>query len=194
MRSLSNIIHIIIASSFMIVQPLFGQDNYQLDNNSTVKINGTSTLHDWESVVENKEITFSASVKDGVVTIEKLSLSVEVASIKSGKEVMDNKTYEALKESDYPNITFLLNEPLTVNSNGKAIAKGTLSLAGVKKEVEVEGNAKANNNAQIAIEGSYTLNMKDYNITPPTAMFGTIKTGEEITVIFDLSLTKAPNN
>ncbi|UZR94509.1 YceI family protein [Chondrinema litorale] len=195
MRPLYNIIQAVIIGSLLIAQPLFGQDNYKVDNdNSTMTVSGTSTLHDWESDVENKTVTFTANTNGDQVTINNLELNVEVASIKSGKGAMDDKTYEALKESKFPNITFKLSEPVTVNKSGTVVAKGVLNLAGVKKEIAVNGNITVDNNAQIAIKGSYKINLNDYNITPPTAMFGTIKTGEEITVGFDLNLTKEPNN
>ncbi|MBT28418.1 MAG: hypothetical protein CMO01_02075 [Thalassobius sp.] len=157
-------------------------------------VSGTSTLHDWESDVENKTVTFTASTNGDQVTINNLELNVEVASIKSGKGAMDDKTYEALKENKFPNITFTLTEPVKVNKSGNVVAKGVLNLAGVKKEIAVNGSVAVNNNVQIALKGSYKINMNDYNITPPTAMFGTIKTGEEITVSFDLNFAKEPNN
>lgn len=33
------------------------------------------------------------------------------------------------------------------------------------------------------------LNMRDYKMEPPTAMMGTIKVGEEVTIDFDLTIT-----
>jgi hypothetical protein len=42
---------------------------------------------------------------------------------------------------------------------------------------------------QLAFEGSQTIKMTDYGITPPTALFGTLKTGDEITITFKTNFT-----
>ena len=39
---------------------------------------------------------------------------------------------------------------------------------------------------KVQFTGSYTLKMTDFSVKPPTAMFGTIKTGDEITVKFNV--------
>jgi hypothetical protein len=49
-------------------------------------------------------------------------------------------------------------------------------------------------NGDVQIIGSRKLNMKDFNMVPPTAMMGTIKVGEEVTVNFNLTLTNSSNN
>jgi hypothetical protein len=38
-------------------------------------------------------------------------------------------------------------------------------------------------------EGTYGINMKDYGVDPPSAVFGTIKSGEEVTIKFNILLT-----
>jgi hypothetical protein len=40
----------------------------------------------------------------------------------------------------------------------------------------------------IQFEGSKTINMTEFGMVPPTAMFGSLKTGEEITVNFKVTL------
>jgi hypothetical protein len=42
----------------------------------------------------------------------------------------------------------------------------------------------------IKFSGSYTLKMTDFKMSPPTAMMGTIKVGNEVTIKFDLTLSK----
>lgn len=162
------------------------QQVYQLENSSEITIQGTSTLHDWESVVEESNARLVASNKNGVLTLSELSLNIETASIKSGKDVMDRKTMDALKAEKHPQIKFVLNKPVQVAADGTAKASGMLFLAGAEKQLVAEGKVNTDNNNNITIEASYTLNMKDYGIDPPAAMFGTIKTGEEVTVVFTL--------
>jgi hypothetical protein len=37
------------------------------------------------------------------------------------------------------------------------------------------------------VKGTKQINMTDFNIKPPTAMMGTLKTANEVTVSFDLN-------
>jgi polyisoprenoid-binding protein YceI len=182
---------IALLGMLLFLVPTYAQNTYVLSNTSEVNIAGTSTIHDWESVVEKSTARLVTSKKDEQLLINQMELTIQTASIKSGKDLMDKKTYEALKEEQYPTITFTLTEPLKLVA-GQVAAKGKLKLAGVEKIVEVKGTLGFNNNAQITINASYSLNMRDYNIDPPTAMFGSIKTGEQVTINFDLLLTKAP--
>jgi hypothetical protein len=42
----------------------------------------------------------------------------------------------------------------------------------------------------IQFTGSRSLKMTDYKMKPPTAMMGTIKVGNEVTLKFDLTISK----
>jgi hypothetical protein len=45
-----------------------------------------------------------------------------------------------------------------------------------------------NADKSISYNGAYKIKMTDYNVEPPTIMLGAIKTGEFVTVKFDLLL------
>jgi len=155
---------------------------------SKVLIKGTSTLHDWESKVEKTEAKIVFDNYENV-TIEKLFVTVDVFSIKSGKKTMDKLTYKALKGKEFPKITFLFKEGDIVNQNSEFInikLKGDLTIAGVTKEVSVL--TKVNKKGEkISLTGSYKLKMTSFGVKPPTALLGTIKTGDEITIDFGLN-------
>ncbi|UAM98651.1 YceI family protein [Polaribacter litorisediminis] len=155
---------------------------------STVIINGTSTLHDWESIVE-KTVAQLATNELNNQKIETLNVSVEVISIKSGKNLMDKLTYKALKYEDHPNITFIFKKGEIINEGAKHIdikLIGDLTIAGVTKSVAVE--TKINKSGKpIILKGSHKLKMTDFGIEPPKALLGTIKTGNEITIAFNLT-------
>ena len=42
----------------------------------------------------------------------------------------------------------------------------------------------------IVFRGELTLKMSDYEISPPTALMGTIKTGDEVTIRFSIPFQK----
>tara|TARA_Y100001935_G_scaffold93147_1_gene77409 strand:+ start:21474 stop:22037 length:564 start_codon:yes stop_codon:yes gene_type:complete len=170
---------------------LSAQTNYTLNNSkSTLTIEGTSTIHDWES--EAEKVTGEAVLElsdNELINISSLAFKVEVKSIKSGKRIMDSKTKDALKEKSNPEIIFKLDtiENLTADS---VSAKGTLNIAGKTNEVILNAAYSIGPDGSISINGSQPIKMTDYNIDPPTAMMGTMKTGDDVTVIYNVLYTK----
>ena len=46
---------------------------------------------------------------------------------------------------------------------------------------------------KITFSGEKELKMTDFNVTPPTAMFGAIKSGDDITIKYDVVFTRNNN-
>lgn len=187
---------VLIASSVAWAQSA----EYTLDEaNSSIVITGTSTIHDWEADVE--EMSTNISLAPEMITqdsmanpVSSFSLTVPVESIESGKGGMNRKIYGALKEDDHPNIMFNFSSATladTVNTpeNFTINVTGNLNIAGHVEEVTfpVKGTKVGENSYRF--EGSYGLNMKDYNVDPPSAVFGTIKSGEEVDINFNVLFT-----
>lgn len=150
---------------------------------NTIQVLGTSTVHDWESNVG--DFTVAGTVNDDQIT--GLKVTVAAKSIKSGKSIMDDKTYEALKADQYANIQFSAKS-LKV-ANGKINGEGTLTLVGVTKPVTISATSVAQDKG-FKISGTTELNMSDFGIEPPTAMFGSLKTGDAVTIKYELILNK----
>jgi polyisoprenoid-binding protein YceI len=166
-----------------------GVAQYKLDAaNSQMTIDGTSTIHDWTETVEQFNGAVNATVNGNQLTqISSSTLTIKVASIKSGKSGMDDNTYKALKSKKHPNITYKL---ASVNITGNtATLTGSLTIAGVTKTVKFKTNYTITNGV-IKFTGAHTFNMTDFGIDPPTAVMGTIKTGDEVTVKFNLAYKK----
>jgi polyisoprenoid-binding protein YceI len=102
---------------------------------------------------------------------------------------MDNKTYDAFNYEKYPLIVFTLTSEKINSSNLTADLKGTLAMAGASRPIDVQISYKILGNGDLQIIGSKKLKMTDFNMEPPTAMMGTIKVGDEVTVSFDIVLS-----
>lgn len=176
--------------------------NYTLDReNSSIVITGTSTIHDWEANVEEMSTDISLTpevmMEDSMSNpVSSFSLTVPVESIESGKGGMNRKIYGALKEDDHPNIMFnfssaALADTVQTPESFTLNVTGNLNIAGKVKEVTfpVKGTKVGENSYRF--EGSYGLNMKDYDVDPPSAVFGTIKSGEEVEIKFNVLYTAA---
>lgn len=168
---------------------------YQLNNAaSTLEIDGTSNIHDWQITAENQQGTLLADFEDGKLTkIKQLDFSVIAESLKSGKSGMDKNTYKALNTSKHKQIVFKLTKVNSINSSGsnsyKVATTGSLMIAGSTKPIDITFDIKVDG-SKITLSGSKTLKMTDFGVDPPKAMFGTITTGDAVDIKFESNFTK----
>lgn len=166
----------------------FSQARFHADK-SSMTLKGTSSLHDWKSDVLVDQMNVELHIEDAdPLILGHLILNVPVKSIKSGKNIMDNKTYSALKYKDFPTISYEV-EVFDYN-NGEVIASdGKLKVAGEERSVPVTAvYNKENTSKLMSFKGSVSFKMSDFNIEPPTAMLGTLKTGDEITITYNITV------
>tara|TARA_R100000935_G_scaffold10105_1_gene20146 strand:- start:1500 stop:2078 length:579 start_codon:yes stop_codon:yes gene_type:complete len=163
--------------------------SYKLDNKaSSVLVDGTSNIHDWTINAENIGGVLTVNFDDGKLKeIEKLEFTVVAESLKSGKSAMDKNTYKALNTDKYKNITYTLEKVNSIEkvsgNNYKVKTTGCLTIAGVKNNINLNFDLNSNS-SHLVLTGQYKINMTDYGVEAPTAMFGTIKTGENVVVKF----------
>ncbi|MFN4768968.1 MAG: YceI family protein [Candidatus Kapaibacterium sp.] len=155
---------------------------------------GTSTLHDWKcpasKLVSTGDVTMEGS---DLKSVNNLWVEVESKSIKSDKDAMDEKIYEALKTDAYQKITFQMAKMKSIEKKGDAysiVASGNLTIAGVSKPVELTVVGKVLPGGDIEFSGSKTMRMTMFNVDPPTAMWGVVKAGDEITIAFTLTMKR----
>ncbi|PKA98948.1 YceI-like domain-containing protein [Flavobacteriaceae bacterium MAR_2009_75] len=156
---------------------VMAQESYNLSDKSSLTIDGTSTVHDW---------TVNANVLEGQLILgddlpKKIDFNVDVENIKSERgPTMDSKMHAALKMESHPKIVFNLEEV-----KDKSTLIGNLTIAGKGKKVEIPVDIQSSEGG-IKISGEHKITLKNYGIEPPTAMFGQIIVGDEVTVKFDL--------
>jgi polyisoprenoid-binding protein YceI len=154
---------------------------------SSVTIKGTSSLHDWEEKVEKFSVHLNLKFLEKEITgIDKVLFTCKSGSIVSENSIMTNKTHNALQVDKYPEIEFKLAsvDKLSMqNGSFSGILVGDIILAGTTKRISIAFSGVHAGN-KISIKGSKELNMNDFKIKPPTAMLGTLKTGEQVTISF----------
>jgi polyisoprenoid-binding protein YceI len=165
---------------------------WELENgSSSCVVFGTSTLHDWE--VEAEELKGSAdfAIEDGVLSINSLDFRVVVEKLASGHSGMDGNTYKALKSETNPEIVYQFVRIISTEetTNGTLIKTGgKLTIAGKTRSIYLDVIARMG--TKVSFSGETTFNMTDYDIEPPTAVMGTIKTGNEVTIRFNVQYSK----
>lgn len=192
MRSLLTTIFFLL---FIAVGTAVAQQNkVTLMDKSTMQIEGTSNVHDWTADVEqlNFDITFnvSALASDSLSNpVETLSLTIPVDKMESGKGGLDRRMHDALKKDDHPNIIYeLLSSEVTETSDStfQLNTTGTVTIAGVSRDISFPVQGTIQDDGTYKFTGNYEINMEDYDVDPPTAMFGAVRSGEMVTISFEL--------
>lgn len=146
---------------------------------SNVKIDGTSTLHKWD--MTSTQSTFSGDVKGN--KIEDVKFVLKATSLKSRDSSLDKNAYKALNTDKYPNIVFTT---ISLPTSGSATVQGNMTISNVTKNISIPVNVTKNGNFY-NIKGSTKLKMTTFGIKPPSVMMGTIKSGDEININFNIS-------
>lgn len=161
------------------------QETLTLDTKPTLTISGTSSLHDWD-MTSTTATGKLVAVKEGAKLdkINTLVIEMPAESIKSGKSGMDKNAYKALKTEQNKTIKFELKQASKTASGWNL--KGNFTIAGVTKEVTIPVKETATTGKN-TLTGDYNFKLTDYKITPPTAVMGTIKTGDAVKISFTIS-------
>lgn len=154
---------------------------------SLVRIEGTSTLHAWK---------MEGGTIDGQITAPPIdewqngnpaanvTVAIPVKSIKSEHTRMDKLMAEALKAGTNPEIRYAMTSASLKQADASTFVvntQGRLTIAGVTRDVEMQ-ILGTRDGAQYVLTGRVPIKMTDYGIKPPTAMMGTIRTGDAVAV------------
>lgn len=155
-----------------------------------INVHGTSNVHDWD--MKPTKVTGELGINSSK-QISAVAIKVEVKSLKSGNGIMDGKTYDAFDYKKNPYITFLLTDAsqakLTENDTEITLT-GNLTFRGETRKISIKSIGKITKSGEYHLKGSVPLKMTDYKMKPPTAMLGTMKTGDAVTVKFDVTFKR----
>lgn len=154
---------------------------------SDVTINGDTNV--------NHKYSIKATQVNGKMTVadnrpQTLKVEIPVKSLISGEKLMDKKAHEAFDESKNPTITFDMTELNSVEVNGEKIAvtvTGNLSFSGATQKVTLKADGKSSSPGVYTFAGALPIKMSDYGMKAPTAMMGTMKTKDQVTVNFNVT-------
>lgn len=175
------------------------QVRYQASPGSKLKLEGTSTVHDWtvESGLIGGYIEFASEYpldpskpNSEVKVTPRVEVNIFVRSLKSGKTLMDEIMHDNLKVETNPTIKYKLTEwtpkdrkagdPLQFDT------KGELTVAGVTKPIDMVVTLTPDGD-KLKATGTKELKMTDFGMKPPAPSIGLglIKTADEVKVTFE---------
>ncbi|MBF4471952.1 MULTISPECIES: YceI family protein [Flavobacterium] len=171
---------------FAIVLSANAQKSYTLDVKTNFSVLGTSTLHDWEMKSASRTGTANLTVTDSKLTdINSIDITLPAETVKSEKKSMDKVAYETLKTDKFKNIKYVLKSAEKINETTWNLT-GTYTIAGVSKVLKTQVKTTVTNGV-VSIQGSNKITFTEFGMKSPTAMFGAIKTGEDLTIKFNLN-------
>jgi len=167
---------------------------------SKLWVEGTSTLHDWTCRTQSLDATieFDADAAEQLSTapptaLRRVQVKVPVKSLKCGHGAMDNNLYKALSADAAPEISYIMAtfEPVPGESDASFGLKtvGTLKIVGTERRIAMDVIATRLPDGSVKAAGTVPIKMTDFGIKPPTAMFGRIKTGNDVKVKFELTVS-----
>jgi len=181
---------------------LFAADltKFSAQPGSKVKIDGTSTVHDWTveggiiAGVMELDPAFAADptkAKPGKLDA-KVEATIPVRTIKSGKSSMDSIMHGALKQPLHPQIKYRLTEltlketPKSADTTWEFDSKGELIVAGVTNKVAFPVTMTRTDKT-IKTTGTTSVKMTSFGISPPApaVALGLIKTGDDVKLTFE---------
>lgn len=160
----------------------FSQTKYVLSSSPMFKVEGGSTLHDWSMTSQSGAGEGMFVLEGGQLkTVQSLQISFPAETLKSGTKGLDTNAYKALNTGKNKDIRFVLKE--LTGSGTSFVAKGDLTIAGVTKPVSFPVKMSAAG-GKYTFEGSLETKLTTFNVTPPTALMGTVKTEDGVKLSF----------
>lgn len=169
---------------------------------SKLTVAGGSNVHDWAcatnvlraTVTMNAEFA-SRPLNELAEPIEKVSVAIPVKSLECGKGKMNDNLYKALKADQFPEITYVLmsykvDKAAAASDKLAALTVGELTVAGTTTRVEIPLTAERQAGGSLRGQGTLAMKMTDVGIKPPTALMGTMRTKNDITIRFELLLDR----
>lgn len=163
---------------------------------SKLWIEGTSNVHDWKCDATGIDATIdidalAAQFATAVPKmLKRVVVRVPVKQMKCGHDKMDDNMYKALKADQNAEITYTMASFEPVGAENKddftIRAVGQLNIAGAEQTLTMDVAAIRLPDGTIKATGTVPVKMTAFGVKPPTAMFGTIRAGDEVKVKFEL--------
>lgn len=179
---------ILTLSIIFSIPSIITAQNFTMDpKTSSIIVFGTSNLHDWQT--KASKISGELGI-NSTKNINVLNVRILASSFKSGKGIMDGKTSDAFEAKKFPNIVFQLTDVVftkVTEKESEVTLTGNLTLHGESKKFSIKSIAKITKTGDYQLKGSVPLKMTEFKMKTPTALMGTIKTGDAVTVKFDVT-------
>ena len=173
---------------------------YQLSEIHQFKIDGDSNVRSWDADITEADASLVLTGVDNLSienlteeSFKSLEISIPVEGIESDSRRLTRNLQGYLRGDDFPVITFALQQINSITHENDTVqisADGIISAAGVENSVSMDVEAVLNGDGSITFSGVQRLLMTDFDIDPPTAVMGTVRSDDEIDIIYQVSFAR----
>jgi polyisoprenoid-binding protein YceI len=165
------------------------QESFRMGKDPMLKITGGSSLKDWEMSTSTADGEGTFILDNGTLQdITALRVTMKGEDLKSGTRGMDNNAYSALNVSNHPTIVFDLKE-VSGSGNSRQV-RGSFNINGVTQEIEFPVAVRKAGNG-FTFSGKIDTKLSEFSIDPPTALLGSVRTKDEISIHFETTFVPA---
>lgn len=166
-----------------------------MQTESRIWVEGKSSIRDFSCTAPEVVAAIDAApnavakVAEGEKAVRTVRITVTADKMECGNGTMNQHMKTALKVDENPVIVFRLTsyEVSKVAAGTVGTLRGTLTLGGVEKPISIAAEGATVGSA-LHVTGSEEVKMSDFDLTPPSLMFGRIKVRDAVSVKFDLML------
>ncbi len=172
---------------------------YSIENGSSLSISGTSNVNTFSCLCAE---TFKRQVLEIVrvdstrqLRFKNAVLKLPTQSMDCNNSRMNSDLCDALKSSKYPYIVVELQQiqlrPTALNATRNewfdVVAVATLTITDVCKPIVMDVRGIRLGDDRYRFVCSKNVRMTDFNVDPPTALFGLIKVNNDIKINLDIT-------
>jgi hypothetical protein len=166
---------------------------------SRLWLEGSSNVRDWRCDAATLDASIDvddAAQQGGAISaahVRRVQVRVPTHALTCGRSQMDHIMYKALHVDDAPDCRQIVGRFDVVSASADAnslVMQGTLRIAGRERVVRVPVVFEEQRDGSVRAQGALPILMTDYGISPPTALFGVLRTENRIVVKFDLLVDK----
>ena len=182
----------------MVMKYVPSKKRYFIEENSQLYLKGTTNVNNFTCDCQDRFSPQTVEVEnnDTYARFQGSNMSLAIRKFDCHNARIDRDMQQALKANEHPYIKMDLLETWQdsktlqnqVGAWCAVKAKIRITIAGVSKVQYVEGKACKTGADRMRLSGQKTLQMTEFGITPPEAMFGMIKVNDVIDFYFDLYL------
>ena len=182
MRKISTLL---VLALILFSSDVTAQESYILGDGSKITVDGASNRSDW---------SVSATSVSGMFTLTEGTpveggFAIAVSDMKSGKSlIMDRLMHSTFDAAENPEIGFTMESAVPGDEEGWWQVDGQLTMAGATNAVSIMLEQQGAVGRTVRYTGSQELDMTEFGMTPPKAMFGSLHTSADVTIHFDLLL------
>jgi YceI-like domain. len=170
---------------------------YEILSGSQISISGKSNVNTFRCYTVNipQKGSFLAFEPEGVnaVNFYHADVDLKVKSLSCGSKLIEKDLDRSLIADRYPFIILSFKDAMLIarypNRTAKYQTTLNMTIANTTRNVEVDILLQQVDRNTFRIIGSQIISMTDFNIKPPTAMFGMIVVDREITINFNILAT-----